>query len=382
MPKHDHGHHGLDEQVGAVAHQMADESKDPSGPGPKDPKARSFAADLLMQRYTTNVADATRVAPPIIVPAYDPNRADVKSDLEQRRFQGTPFVTGAGDANAVDPNDVRQGGIGDCWLMSALIAVARANPRAIMDLIKDLGGGRYEVTLYIGAEKKIGSTVTREPVKIVVNDVFPLEKGSKTQSKYADPGDRGPQGPELWVMLIEKAYAKHNGGYEGQSYLGTGLNARFESAIEDLLPSGEMTGIPLASSTIKDVLSPLEAAGRKASTDSFKAHPAVLLNTLSRALADKRPVTAMTLPDLELFHSDLAAKYKLVKWHHYALMSVDVAGGTMCWQNPWGSQHVMNITVTDFVEAYAHVQIGPSLRGPVDSMPTKKPDGNATGGVT
>ena len=46
------------------------------------------------------------------------------------------FEKGKLDAADIDPNDVEQGAIGDCYFMSAIAAVAQANPQAIKNLIR------------------------------------------------------------------------------------------------------------------------------------------------------------------------------------------------------------------------------------------------------
>jgi hypothetical protein len=75
--------------------------------------------------------------------------------LAHERHQGTPFVRGAGeDASGVDPSDVRQGFIGDCFFLSPLMATARINPAKIAHMVRGpigespSGGSAYEVKLY------------------------------------------------------------------------------------------------------------------------------------------------------------------------------------------------------------------------------------------
>ena len=101
----------------------------------------------------------------------------------------------------VEPDDVKQGGLGDCWLISALSCMAehegiirrafltkRYNPR-----------GKYQVRIYSGFEKK-WKTVT-------IDDFIPVKKDG--MPKFAQPHYN-----ELWVMLFEKAFAKMSGSYK------------------------------------------------------------------------------------------------------------------------------------------------------------------------
>ena len=50
--------------------------------------------------------------------------------------------------NGVNPDDVSQGALGDCWYIASLQAVARSNPRIIEEAITDNGNGTYTVRLY------------------------------------------------------------------------------------------------------------------------------------------------------------------------------------------------------------------------------------------
>ena len=101
----------------------------------------------------------------------------------------------------IEPADVAQGQLGDCWLMTAIVCLtefrgaiqscfltAEYNPR-----------GRYCVRLYCAREKQFK--------EIVVDNRIPVVKGT------SDPAFAKPNGREMWVMLLEKAFAKFVGSY-------------------------------------------------------------------------------------------------------------------------------------------------------------------------
>jgi hypothetical protein len=98
-------------------------------------------------------------------------------------------------------DDVKQGQIGNCYLMSILAALSQRT-----DLIKAVfktqtvnPDGYYELFYYENGEKKI----------LFIDDNFVLMKSNfMKEFQFAQPN-----GEELWVMLIEKAYAKYEGGY-------------------------------------------------------------------------------------------------------------------------------------------------------------------------
>jgi len=51
-----------------------------------------------------------------------------------------------GGLEGVNPNDIQQGNIGDCFFLSTLTCLAKNSPEKIIDMIDELGGDRYKVT--------------------------------------------------------------------------------------------------------------------------------------------------------------------------------------------------------------------------------------------
>ncbi|KAL7568740.1 hypothetical protein ACA910_021733 [Epithemia clementina (nom. ined.)] len=101
----------------------------------------------------------------------------------------------------IEPNDLCQGAVGDCWLVAAF-ACASEFPDMIrhMFLTKEYNPrGIYKVRIYDPQAERW--------VVIKVDDRIPCEKGTKT------PRFMKPQGNELWAILLEKAYAKFAGSY-------------------------------------------------------------------------------------------------------------------------------------------------------------------------
>jgi len=98
-------------------------------------------------------------------------------------------------------DDVKQGSIGDCYLMSVLAALSQ-RPDLIKAAFKTQTvnpDGFYELFFYENGKKKI----------MFIDDSLVL-----TKSKYLTNFEFAkPNGEELWVMLLEKAYAKYEGGY-------------------------------------------------------------------------------------------------------------------------------------------------------------------------
>ena len=119
----------------------------------------------------------------------------------------TPLLKVIGD---VDPSDIHQGQVGDCWLLSAISALAefdgavkrlfRKTPN--LDQMPTAGKNMYTVTLW--------DLETWQEVDIVMDErlaAAPNAPGTLLASKPSEDG-------ELWVCYLEKALAIHCGGWD------------------------------------------------------------------------------------------------------------------------------------------------------------------------
>jgi hypothetical protein len=101
----------------------------------------------------------------------------------------------------VSPNDIKQGYCGDCYFLSSIASLAE-NPDRVkaIFLTKEVNNaGCYAMKFYINGEPKI----------IVVDDYFPYcnHKDDWAFSRSSDE-------KEIWVLLLEKAWAKIYGSYQ------------------------------------------------------------------------------------------------------------------------------------------------------------------------
>lgn len=127
--------------------------------------------------------------------------------------------------DSIDPSDIRQGSLGDCWFMGGLATLAE-RPSLVERLFvtKEINQhGIYRVKLC-----KNGEWVT-----ITIDDYFPC-------FPIGEPLFSRGQGNELWVLILEKAYAKLHGNY---------FNLRGGYANEALI---DLTGCPSKSYVIED----------------------------------------------------------------------------------------------------------------------------------
>lgn len=95
----------------------------------------------------------------------------------------------------VSGSDIRQGSIGDCYLLAAMYSIARQNPQAIHDMMKDNGDGTVTVRLFSRNEQ----TNQLEPNFITV------EKSIPQGEMHAEDTP--------WVQILEKACAVQLGSY-------------------------------------------------------------------------------------------------------------------------------------------------------------------------
>ncbi len=87
--------------------------------------------------------------------------------------------------------DVKQGALGDCYLLAALSAISAQDPSIIRNAMRDNKDGTVTVRFY---------NAELEPVYVTVDKTIPTKNG-------ADLGARGGK-EALWVKLMEKAYVQ------------------------------------------------------------------------------------------------------------------------------------------------------------------------------
>ena len=118
------------------------------------------------------------------------------------------WVTGQLFKNGPDEGDVVQGMIGDCYLMAGFAAIADQNPDVITRAIRDNRDGTYTVT-FTTPSAWAYKTGTRagQKVSVTVDGELPLSYGGL---RYGKGMDRN----ELWVPILEKAFAQWFGSYD------------------------------------------------------------------------------------------------------------------------------------------------------------------------
>jgi hypothetical protein len=99
--------------------------------------------------------------------------------------------------NGVLPEQISQGALGDCYFLSAISTIVD-RPNILKKLIpySDPSKSVYAVRFYINGGFKI----------VIIDDYFPFKFKNPLYAKNID-------GQSVWVMLLEKAYAKIHGSY-------------------------------------------------------------------------------------------------------------------------------------------------------------------------
>jgi hypothetical protein len=231
------------------------------------------------------------------------------------------FAKGSTDGLDIDPNDVDQNALGDCFFLAAVAAVARSKPEALRKLIKKNSDGSYDVTLYVHDK---WFSVNREP-KVIKNVRPTFPTGPDGSPVYAGIADK-----ELWVMILEKAYAIHLGGYDDLDEGGDP-----EDAIE-VLGGIDAESFSLSSMSEKEILEKIKAAK--------KDNLPIVASSKTFDKGDKKTIA-------------LAGKLNVVGNHAYSV--IGVTGNNVDLDNPWGQgAHLdISIPVSDFKKYFYELDI-------------------------
>jgi hypothetical protein len=231
--------------------------------------------------------------------------------------RGSAFKKQTGDLLDISPDDVEQGVLGDCYLLSAMAAVARANPDAIRRLISGPDEkNKYSVTIYVDTGGWFKKSLTPKVVK--VDPYVPTSGGRPVLGR--SPMDPGWTDEELWVLLIEKAYASVRGDYETiEGGFGAPAMEALTGQSSTQIDTGDYTEIQIAS-------------------------------TIQVWLDMKYAVTASADWYARDKYKEEARKKGIILEHEYSVMRVDKSRMTIDLQNPWGiaNEPILDLPIADF----------------------------------
>ena len=272
---------------------------------------------------------SVNVTPPPVTPApVTPRQIDDPTVLTKHTTDTTwkPVENGKLFVDGVNFDDVVQGSIANCYMVGAFSAVAQANPDAIKNAIRENADGTFTVKFF---EKQYGGTM--KAVEITVDKDLP--QSSMGSARYGKARD----GSELWVSVLEKAYAQWKGGYEA---IGNG-------------------GYP------SEVITAL--TGKTTSWSSPKYSDAnTVWNNIKKGADAHKPMTAPT------HGKDSGVDYSgtgVYAWHVYTVLGASEEAGQKYVQlrNPWGSTEpgsdgkndgIFKMKLEDFTKLYQGVDVG------------------------
>ncbi len=237
-----------------------------------------------------------------------------------------PIAGGQLFVDGVNGDDIEQGYLGDCFLAASLSSVAYADPKLIENAIQDNKDGTFTVRFY---QRTASGSVT--PKYVRVDSDFPTAPGY-SNPRYA----RCRDGKEMWVSIMEKAYACFQGSY-------------------DTIGNGGAPG---------DVMSALTG---KSSTEYMvkSSNKDVLFAKLTKATQGHIPASLVTYGEEK---KDLYNSTGMHAWHTYSILGTSEEGGVKYVQlrNPWGSSEpsgdgvddgVFNLKLDDFMKLAQAVSI-------------------------
>jgi hypothetical protein len=192
-------------------------------------------------------------------------------------------------------DDIKQGGLADCYLFAALAAIVNTHPENIVSMIYDHGDDSYTVTF-----KGVFNFWSEAKEKVTAD--FPVGKHGYVGSRKA-----------IWPLVIEKAYAQEKGG-------------------TDKIGSGGYSG-----TVIDDLLN--------VSASSFNPQEKTADYIMAKVLKAKQEKWPMTIYSPK--KDDASAEKKqladgtpgLYFWHAYTIVDVDGQGNRLKLFNPWGHDH-------------------------------------------
>eukprot|EP00049_Salpingoeca_infusionum_P002940 m.61457 g.61457 ORF g.61457 m.61457 type:complete len:526 (+) comp11866_c2_seq1:66-1643(+) len=224
--------------------------------------------------------------------------------------------------DGIRPDDIAQGGVGDCWLLAALACMAEYPDavRNIFETKEHSSRGKYVVRLYSDQKQRM--------VDVTVDDFVPVKAGTLT------PYFSQPKGNELWVFLVEKAFAKLVGGY---AYLHGGRSLW----AWHVLTGDNVFGYELASDkkTWERYLYKFEYRDKKMfqnhrmhKEDTHERNDHTRMFRLLCHFSKQRALMTASI------HSEEAATNGLVKSHAYSLIDAKEVNGfrLVNLRNPWG----------------------------------------------
>jgi len=230
------------------------------------------------------------------------------------------YTTSAGPlfaASGPSMNDINQGYLGDCYLLSGLAEVAKQNSSDITSMITSNGNGTYGVRFFENGQAQY----------VTVN------------SSLANGGSVFNAGTDIWASLVEKAYAQlQTGGAVtgnsvnyGNSYSTIGNGGQPFYALEEITGASQLNYFGSNGSSWADY-----TLNSSFQTIAYSAGMATssLLTLLKTDLAKGDDVILSSNTNA----ADSSGKQTLVADHAMSIYGYDSATNMLEVRNPWGAE--------------------------------------------
>jgi VCBS repeat-containing protein len=270
---------------------------------------------------------------------------------------GQLFIDGAA------ASDISQGTAGTCYFLASMGAVANVSSDLIEGNFTDNGNGTYGVRFYIDGEEVYTTVNLEVPTK---------EYWSGTRVIYASNQDHSLDG-EMWISLLEKAYAQIN----TQDHLGRS-NWNGENSFR-AVEGGLAT--PLQHLTNLDYTyysSYYTGTGDQYASDTLRSTNA---NTYKQTIIDALEDGAIGWLGSWGNTVDASGKKELVGGHAFMILGYDSATDEFTLRNPWGdggSSYIgeFQVSIEEFWNSSVKGIV--ALSEPVDTTPEPEQEFNYT----
>jgi hypothetical protein len=229
----------------------------------------------------------------------------------------TLYLQEPGDTSAISVDDINQGQLGDCFILSPVGELALFHPASITQMIHANADGTETVTLYTASDGQLPGfgTTSFTPIGVTVTNSFPSDSVNNGVTQ-----DVAGNQKEIWPQVLEKAFATLDGGYSAIANGGS-----------PVIATEELTG---------------QAA-------TWISPAAFTLSELDSVLAAGDLVTFDT-------SSSAGLPFNLVSDHAYMLAGATTQGGQPAVQllNPWGYNEPAAIPLSQLSQGIVEVDIG------------------------
>ena len=154
----------------------------------------------------------------------------IDAGVEMLRITNDEFVVssfwGPEGKDSINPEDIVQGALGNCWILSAVSALAEDQTRVDNLVVnEDISAhGIYGVNMY----------VLGVPMTVYVDDYLPTNSGKPLFAGFG-------KDESVWGAIVEKAFAKSYGNYQHMvgGWMATGVSRLNGSPFELKNHAGE-----------------------------------------------------------------------------------------------------------------------------------------------